>query len=583
MPPEEWALLERYLLQTMGEAAEVFVGKYTRDDGTLLWRDAWPGMDGSDDGYESYGNFTLFYALGGGAKVLALARRGWHAVTRQFTEYGQVYREFDAYYDWMHHGESSHLLYGFGLCDDSMHQRTVAFARMYTGDDPEAENYDRERRQMRSPINGSRGPRFVNSWVDWETHRPILAGYPPPFEDLPGAPGPLCDWTDDALYAAVLERLNARMMRGDVPLNLTATGLVTAAYLATGDAAYRDWVLDYTAAWRERAERNGGLLPDNIGPNGAIGELCGAWYGGYYGWRWPHGFLNLIEPALIAASCCLLLTGDATWLEFPRSQLRLIAAAGRREEGWLLIPNRHGSQGWYDFRRADPRFWAYLAYLSQDPGDAAALADLAPERRTVHGRRGKGDQEHLAPWLAYLAGDDPGYPVCILRAAATEMYRRLELIRADDLADAPSWDVHHWQDRNPVGTEALVQLTLGGPSPIYHGGLLHTRLRWFDPGLRRAGLPAGVAVLVERIEPEAVVLAVQNVEPWEPRRLVVQAGAYAEHAFCSLAVEGGGARPLEARSLELDVAPGALLRLRLGQRRYAHAPTFAPPWERPGG
>jgi len=27
-------------------------------------------------------------------------------VTRQFTAYGQVWREFDAYYDWMHHGEA---------------------------------------------------------------------------------------------------------------------------------------------------------------------------------------------------------------------------------------------------------------------------------------------------------------------------------------------------------------------------------------------------------------------------------------------------------------------------------------------
>ena len=41
----------------------------------------------------------------------------WDAVTRQFTAYGQVHNEFDAYYDWMHHGESSLYIYYFGLAD----------------------------------------------------------------------------------------------------------------------------------------------------------------------------------------------------------------------------------------------------------------------------------------------------------------------------------------------------------------------------------------------------------------------------------------------------------------------------------
>lgn len=587
-PPADWALAERHLLARMAEAGAAFVARYTRADGTMIWRDAWPGMDGSDDAYESFGNFALFHALGGDEAVHRLARFEWEAITRQFTGYGQIRREYDAYYDWMHHGESSHLIYAFGLCDPTVaidRARLLRFARMYTGDDAEALNYDRERRMIRSPITGSRGPRFVNCAEDWVTHRPILALYPPPFEDLPGVTGPLCDWNDETVFAAVLELMNERMMRCDVPLNLTATSLVTCAHLYSGDEALRAWVLDYTAAWRERAAANGGLLPDNIGPNGIVGEtMDGKWYGGYYGWRWPHGLLNLIEPSLIAAANCLLLTGDPDWLELPRTQLRLVCEQGRRDaEGWLTVPHRHGDAGWYDFRRLDPRYHAVLAYLSQAESDRAALAALAPpgHRWPVHGRRGKGEQEHAAPLLDYHAGAAPEHHAAMLAAAADEMQRRQRRIEADD-GDPETWDVHHWQELNPIGTEALVQLTLGGPSPIYHGGLLHVAVRYFDPEARRAGLPPGIAALAERVTGDTVELRLANLEVLHPRRLVVQGGAYGEHEFVAAALDGGEAVPVGGPWLELVLPPGGAARLRLTVRRHARRPSFARPWDGDG-
>ena len=114
------------------------------------------------------------------------------------------------------------------------------------------------------------------------THRPILAEYPPPFEDIPGVPGPLADWNDDRIFGEMLQRMNERMMRGDVPLNLTATSLITNAYLYTGDEQYRQWVLDYVTAWQERTRANSGIVPDNVGPTGKIGELMdGKWWGGF--------------------------------------------------------------------------------------------------------------------------------------------------------------------------------------------------------------------------------------------------------------------------------------------------------------
>ena len=220
-PAPRWALLQRRLLSEMSAAAEAFAARYTRPDGTLVWRGEWPGMDGSDDGYESFGSFPLLYALGGSERVHALSRRLWNAVTWQFTGYGQVHREFDAYYDWMHHGESSQYIYYFGLADPEAHQdreRALRFAAMYIGEDPEAENWDAERRMIRSPINGSRGPRFHMTAEDWSTHRPVLANYLSPYEDVAGLDGSdpfaKADWNDDAAFEEILRLMNERMVRG---------------------------------------------------------------------------------------------------------------------------------------------------------------------------------------------------------------------------------------------------------------------------------------------------------------------------------------------------------------------------------
>jgi hypothetical protein len=55
--------------------------------------------------------------------------------------------------------------------------------------------------------------------------------------------------------------------------------------------------LEYIKAWMDRRDKNGGIVPDNIGLSGAIGEFNdGKWWGGYYGWRWPHGFMTIMEP-----------------------------------------------------------------------------------------------------------------------------------------------------------------------------------------------------------------------------------------------------------------------------------------------
>ncbi len=567
----------------MDDAAPRFQQRYTRADGTFVWRDTWPGIDGSDDGYEAWHNWPLFHAFGGRDDLRERSRILWDATTRQFTGYGQVWREFDAHYDWMHHGESSLLLYHLGLAgpDPDFDSRVVRFARMYTGHDSAAPNWDPANRLIRSPINGSKGPRFENQWDDWSTHRDVLANYPPPFDDIPGVPGPLADWNDDRTYAKILERLNRNMMTGDVPLNLTSTSLATHAYAVSGDETLRTWVMDYLEAWAQRIDDNGGLCPDNVDEHGRIGgRMEGKWWGGYYGWRWPHGLMTVLQPLVIAAMNAVLLTGDFGYLDIPRSQIDRMIELGRVEDGRLLIPHRRTDDGWTAWRPLAPEFALQLWHLSHDPRDHARLG-IFPERQTtwrdILPGRGKGDDIHIAPWHCYLEGDLPDYPDRILETQLAEVARRMRLVESDT-SDPETRDVHHWQDRNPVHTEALLQMVGGGPQVIYHGGLLHLRVRPWDPVARRPGLPPDVAALVTRNEPDATRMTLVNTGVVDTRRVLLQGGAYGEHRIESVSIGDGSPMPVVGPTFEIELPPLAVVDIRLGLRRYARRPSTATPW-----
>ncbi len=591
-----WVLRQRQLIDVMNDVAPMYQARYTRADGTFVWRDTWPGMDGSDDGYESYHNWPLFYALGGATHIHEQSRFLWDAVTRQFTAYGQIHREFDGYYDWMHHGESSLYFYYFGLADPTREPdraRALRFARMYMGEDAQADNWDADLKQMRSPITGSRGPRYVNSGADWATHRWVLSMYPVPYEDLNV---PLrqeawghneivakADWNDDATFDAILAKLNARMMRGDVPLNLTATSLITHAFALTGDDRYRTWVLDYIETWAEHIAHNGGICPDNVGPTGQIGECMeGKWWGGYYGWSWPHGFPTIIEPLTIAAMNAVLMTGDMGYLDIPRQQLDYIQSQGCEEEGQWLVPYRRTDAGWTSFRPFRPQHLLQIYFMSQAAQDWERLQripELEADWRRLAPGRGKGDDQHAGPWFLYLQGRLPNYPQQILDVQYREVLRRMDLIRNDD-GDPETWDVHHWQNRNPVHTEGLLQLTCGGPQVIYHGGLLHTRLRYFDAQARRPGLPPDVGALVTAMDAETVTVHFCNPHPGREHILVIQGGAFGEHRIESVrdqAADNGTTTVVQDRWVRLVLPPGRSIEVTLCLKRYAYAPSYIQP------
>jgi hypothetical protein len=615
VPAPRWALLEREIVTALNAAAPEFLARYTRADGSLIWRDEWPGMDGSDDPYEAFMYLALFYSIGGDEAVYEAARKMWDAITWQWTQYGQIDREFDGYYDWMHHGESNLFHYFFGLTKpDSLvdRQRADRFARMYTGEDPLAPNYDKELGIIRAAQSGSKGPRMVVTAEDLGTHRGVLDGYHPPFEDLSGVsfPSATTPWFDDDVFAEIIVKMNERTTRGDVPLNLNATGQMTHAFMYSADEGLRQWVTDYLARWSERADANGGILPDNVGLSGEVGEyLDGKWWGGHYGWRWPHGFMTIIEPTVNACINAMMLTGDPSHLRLARQQLDANFALGREEGGDWMVPHKHFDAGWTDYRPAHPFHAIHLW--------ARSLADEDRERVERIPRRfdwsevkvpriplaAKHYNVNTLAWYEYITGANPAYPEQALEANIELIEQQLTRLRSDDgdplgfptmshITGYPDtldllidgYAIHIWQEFNPVYFESLVQLMWGAPMHISHGGLQHSTVRYYDGVNRRPGLPDSVGALVHRIEPELVELELVNLDLTASRTVIVQAGSFGEHRFgvASEGAVGGGVSEVTVggRWLEVVLAPGAGTRLTITMERYVNEPSYETPWSR---
>ena len=591
-----WAIAQRHLVKAMNRAAHRFVDHSTAEDGSLIQRSVWTSMDGTDNGYEAFLSFPLFYLVGGADQIQTMARREWDAITAQYEGYGTVERGFVTGFDWFHSSESYPYIYYLSLSEPGNAQdlaRATSYAGMYIGDDPLAPNWDAERKLLRSPLNGSRGPRFDTTVTDWDYHRPILSNYLAPFQDLPGGDGGdphfRVDWTDDELFEQILQRINERMTHGDVPLNLSATSLVTHAYLHTGEDRYRQWVLDYLQAWMDRRDANDGIVPDNVGPSGAIGErMDGKWWGGYYGWRWPHGARNITEPAFVAGSCAALMTGDFSWLDLCRSQLDQLWALRRQEDGKWKVPARHSDGGWFDYREPDPWLFIHLAYISQSKEDFARLDEVFPDRSNFSGLPpdwGAGKAGICPPmaWHLWNEGGNPDFPLQVLQTTQSSMQRALERIEADD-SDPETRECYHFQPLNPVVPEALVQLTMGTPAALYNGGLLQSHLLYFDAERRRPGLPDAVAARVEHVSADHAETVLVNTDDLHPRQLLVQAGAFGEHSFSGgVAVSPDGTTaPIQidtGRHVTVDLGPGANIRLRLDMNRFVHRPSYdGPTW-----
>ena len=471
------------------------------------------------------------------------------------------YREFPVMFDWVHNGEGLTTFNLHGLMDPTARdfdKRVRRFAGFYMGDDPQSPNYDKQRKIIRSLFNGSRGPMLRKATaLDW-------AGDP-------------LDEVEERYNALHGERTFEEMLAhfqdytdvvGDHPSNMVATTLGLNAYALTGEDSFRDWVLEYAEAWRQRTIDNDGIIPTNIGLDGSIGGECdGKWYGGCYGWAFTvtvpqTGALssrNTHYLGIAGFGNALLFSGDQRYVDVWRQMIDKINSHAKLVDGQQQYPHMYGDDGWYDF--------------SQSPYAAGALD-------VYYWSMERDDLKRLntdSGWIGFLEGSTSDYPVEALQRDFERVRGQMEKVRADPttpdtrLSDNPN-------PLNPATIGSLVELMLGGMAPR-HGCPLHCRLRYFDPARQRPGMPEGVGALVEKLEADSTTVTLVNTDQVAGRQVVVQGGAYAEHHFDKVTVDGEVV-DVDATSFAVELAPGAGATLEIGTQRYTSQPSFAFPWDR---
>ena len=587
MPPPEWALLQREVLDANSRAVEAFAAKYIDSRGYLLHTPRWGTLDGPDDAIETYYNWTLLHALGGSDSVLDLYRKGLEGHLAQYGELrteltrlasdGAYERDFITQSDWFHTGEGMRgfLLYGLSDPEDSVFvDRMQRFADMYTGQDPLAPNYDPVRKLVKSLWTGSRGPMLRDATTyDW-VGDPVRGRF-----HILHSPNGRASMLDlETWYPRMLAHCDEYLDSvGDHPLNLGATLLGLNAYMLSGQTRYRDWVLEYIDAWLERTQATGGMIPTNVGLDGEPGgEYDGQWWKGTYGWNFTifDGEIERIahrntvtSGAWPGFSNAYLLTGEAKYIDVLRRQIDMLYDHRKTIAGQTMLPQMYGDARGYSYR-GEPEFYHYTANLFIDRLTEIYLWSM--DRRDLSRiPRSEG-------WIAFLEGSDPGYPVRALRQDLEYIRSRVERMRLDPttaetrLADWLLGIV-------PSTTDHLTQLTIGGYFSSGKLWALHSRLRYFDPALRRAGLPESVAALVEGLTGNSVTVTLVNLDPTSARSLIVQAGGYAEHQFTSLRA-GDRTQEIHSSAVRVELAPGSGARIVLSMRRYAHSPTLVQPW-----
>ena len=568
MPAPRWARLERQLLADNVAACREFFRKYFDNRGYLQVFLRWGANDGPDDAFENFNRWPELHALGADDEILRMMLAGLDGMIRQYSEArttavpagraGMYVKEFSAQSDWMHHGEGLQLFNRLALSAPAAPryvERARRFAGFYMGEDPDAPNYDTSKRLIRSMINGSIGPMLRKATaLDWVGDPFDSSG----FVALHG----------ENSYQQFLEHYQEYTdVVGDHFLNLAATTLPTNAYLLTGEAKYRRWLVDYMDAWLARMRQNDGIIPSFVDLDGRIGGAGNRWWGNAYGWGFSpinpvtgqRENRNRIGWALAGFSNALLVTGDMKYVDAWRSMIAAVNAHARVTAGRMEYPTMYGENGWYGWQ-AEP--WSVGAlevwYWSMRPEDRARVK--------------------ANPWVDFLDGKNPGYPEASLQRDLESIAKKVAMVHADQtrpdqrLAD-------NMLDVNPAATESLVRLMFGGLIPGRDGGLLNARLRYFDPDRRRAGIAEDVAALISEVSDGGTLLTLVNVSPDHPRAVVVQAGGYGEHRFESVDVSGRTIR-VNDRVFTVRLAPGAGATLRLTMRRYVNPPTAAFPWDR---
>jgi len=612
--PPRWAFLQRRLFAVMEEAARLTIDKFTDDAGIPYW------ADDVDDLYERFYSWPLLYSMGASADMLRWSVREYDVITESNGDhtrnpyfprlFPQLHNEYYTLTvpdgeaanwipgqriitDWHHMGEGNQLFYNIGMADPATPQhaaRSERFAAMMIGEDPEADNYDADLNQFRSVYTDALGPIYE---VNVEQAKGFLHGGSP---TVPGwEPKPMGvrvslypvekeledNWYDNPKRAGqVVDTFNQLIMHGDIPHNMGATGLVTNAYLHTGDDRYKNWVLRYVEGWLERMHKNNGIMPDNIGPTGKIGEhRDGQWWGGWYGWNCYKGNNIGLTSMTIGAQCAQLLTGDDQYLDVIRSQMKLMFEHSKtRDDGQLVFSWRYGPEGWFDYKRMPIKWLPPLYHASLSDGDRQMMeqvrdGDVEDDWGSVSPTSAKGGGD--SGYFQYHNGQFAEWPEKLMEFELESAEEALERVKAESrtpeqmIADNSGIP-------NPVKTESLTEMMQGAPGTVYNGGLLRATVRYHDAKAGRPGLPPDVSALVDKLGPGTVGFQLVNLNRGEERRVIVQAGAFGEHRFTSATV-GGSTTALDSKYFEIALPAGSSIAVECGLNRFANQPSYEMP------
>jgi hypothetical protein len=251
------------------------------------------------------------------------------------------------------------------------------------------------------------------------------------------------------------------------------------------------------------------------------------------------------------------MTGDQSYVDVWRKTIEAVNANSKIVDGKTLYPHMHGGDGWYGYDEMPYSQGALdVYYWSMDMADRKFVPP--------------------SEWLDFLDGNRSDFPV----AAMAQEFESIRLKMKGVDEDTTSRDTRLSDNTlqfNTANLTCLTQLMMGAITPRY-GEPLHARVRYFDPGNQRAGIPEDVAALVERMTDTTTTLSLVNLDQSNPKKLVVQTGAYAEHQLTSVELDGE-TYPQDRPHFTVTLSPGTGSTLTIHHNRYANQPTLNHPWD----
>jgi hypothetical protein len=323
MPAPAWATLERRLLAENVPACREFYDKYYDARGYVQCVPALGRERRPDDAFENFNRWPELHALGADDVIRERYLTAFEGMTRQYSDAkttdvpagrdGMYVKEFSAQSDWMHHGEGLQLFNRMSLSAPTLpayRERARRFAGFYMGEDPQAPNYDPDKKLIRSMINGSRGPllrrrrRSTGSAI--RSTRPASSR---------------CTARARTAVPRALQGVHRRRRR---PLPQPRRDD------AADERVPRDRRGEVSPLARRlhgrvagRMQANGGVIPSFVDLDGRVGGAEGRWWNNAYGWGFSpvnpvtgkREDRNRIPRALVGFSNALLVTGDRKYVD----------------------------------------------------------------------------------------------------------------------------------------------------------------------------------------------------------------------------------------------------------------------------